>query len=391
MMDGQRTAGVPSLELAGIDGTNPLGFLAATGLLVVAHDSGASNARLRWKRGRTWIPVMDGLGGMDDDRPTWARIVASLRGNEVTLEAGQKYRKALKEFSSVKTAVKNERDSIKKKKLGKEERERAFQERVRPLEADLEAKRVMRLDALRAAVPRPELALGERIDCRADEFREHAETFVRTADATARDALRYLSAFGSDAVVKEGDGPRGEHEIEATPLCFISGSGGQNFLETVAKLCEKADVDRLRRTLFKPWTYRDEKLSMRWDPGEDKRYALLASNPSDDGALTEWMANLLAYRAMALLPCAPTRTGLGATGWARRDSEVVFSWPLWEFPAGPDLLRTMLQLRDLHSDEPNRESLRQRGVVAAYRARRFRFPPKGPSYKVNFGPARQLA
>jgi hypothetical protein len=129
---------------------------------------------------------------------------------------------------------------------------------------------------------------------------------------------------------------------------------------------------------------------MRWDPGEDKRYALTDVKPADEGAHTVWMANLLAYRSLVLFPCAPTRTGLGATAWATIEDDTAFTWPVWEFAAAPDTVRTLLQLEELRDARPDRCVLEARGIVAVFRARRIRFPPTGPSYKLNFSPARAL-
>jgi hypothetical protein len=100
------------------------------------------------------------------------------------------------------------------------------------------------------------------------------------------------------------------------------------------------------------------------------------------------MANLLAYRSLALFPCAPTRRGLGTTAWADIADERVFTWPIWEFAAGLDTVRTLLQLRDLRRDPLRHAALEARGIAAVFCARRIRFPPKGASYKLNFSPAR---
>src|SRR5438132_7386519 len=103
------------------------------------------------------------------------------------------------------------------------------------------------------------------------------------------------------------------------------------------------------QTLFEPWGYREEKLSMRWDPVEDRRYALMDRDPtaSDNKSRTVWMANLLAYRSLVLFPSAPTRKGLGATAWNRVDNATIFTWPIWEQPADPDSIRSLLQLSEL--------------------------------------------
>ena len=379
-----------SVELTGVDGTNPLGFLTALGTLVVARQAGESAACLRWKRVRTWTPVLDGLTTIVG-RDLYERLAAALQGKEISTDADKERAAAQKEFDDAKTEVKKEREKIKREKIsGKEARNEAIEKRVRPLERKADEKRRKWLEALKDAVPRPELALGARIDCTAGEYREHAREFARANDPASREALCYLAAFGSDACVEDGDAELRERTITPTPFCFIRGSGNQNFLDTVRKLLGNVTVDRLTRTLCETWTYRDKGLSMRWDPSEDKRYALTDVKPADEGARTVWMANLLAYRALALFPCAPTRRGLGTTAWAQIDNEDVFTWPLWEFAAGPDTVRTMLQLRELRETSLDRAALAARGIGAVFRARRIRFPPKGASYKLNFSPARQL-
>ena len=379
-----------SVELTGLDGTNPLGFLSALGTLVVARQAGESAACLRWKRARTWTPVLDGLT-TSDGRDLCKRLATALRGKSISRDAEEKHATAQKDFEKARTDVKKARESIKKEKIKKkEDRDKAIEERVRPLETIEEKKRREWLDARINAVPRPELALGARIDCKAGEYRQHATEFARASNPASGEALCYLAAFGSDACVEDGSAELRERTIAPTPFCFIRGSGNQNFLDTVRKLLGNVTADGLIQTLCEPWTYRDEGLSMRWDPSEDKRYALTDVKPADEGARTVWMANLLAYRALALFPCAPTRRGLGTTAWAEVENENVFTWPLWEFAAGPDTVRTMLQLRELRETSLDRAALAGRGIAAVFRARRIRFPPKGASYKLNFSPARQL-
>jgi hypothetical protein len=379
-----------SVELTGLDGTNPLGFLSALGTLVVVRQAGESAACLLWKRARAWTPVLDGLT-RSDGRDLYECLAAALRGKDISPDADNQRATAQKAFDDAKTAVKKEKEKIMKEKIkGKAARNEATEKRVRPLERIADEKRRKWLEALKAAVPRPELALGSRIDCKAGEYRQHAAEFACASDPDSREALGYFAAFGSDACVEDGDAELRERSIAPTPFCFIRGSGNQNFLDTVRKLLGKVTIDRLTQTLCEPWTYRDAGLSMRWDPSEDKRYALTDVKPAEEGARTVWMANLLAYRALALFPCAPTRRGLETTAWAQVEKENVFTWPLWEFAAAPDTVRTMLQLRELRESSLDRAALAGRGIAAVFRARRIRFPPKGASYKLNFSPARQL-
>jgi len=102
------------------------------------------------------------------------------------------------------------------------------------------------------------------------------------------------------------------------------------------------------------------------------------------------MANLLGYRALVLFPCAPGRRELIATGWATLDDEdPALTWPIWEFSAAPDTIRSLLQLRQLAEPQPDRSTLRARGVAVIFRSHRIKVGT-GSNYKVNFSPARAV-
>jgi hypothetical protein len=378
-----------AVELAGLDGTNPLGFLAALGALVVARAASEPTARLRWRRGRTWVPVLDCLTTAERAQIS-DRLAQGLRGKEVSPDAAKKRDDADRIHRQARTAVKKEMERIKREQLKGQDRKAAIEERVRPLEDAAAIKRTEWLGALKDAVPRPELALGARIDCTAREYRNHAGEFVEAGNGAAPEAVHLLAAFGTDACLADSTGDSQERKIEATRFCFIRGSGNQNFLDTVRKLIAEVTAERVAQALFEPWAYRDPGLSMRWDSGEDRRYALTDTKPADEGALTVWMANLLAYRGLVLFPCAPTRRGLGTTAWTTIQDESAFTWPLWEFAAAPDTVRALLQLHELREARLDRRTLDARGIAAVFRARRIRFPPTGSSYKLNFSPARAV-
>jgi hypothetical protein len=382
-------AGAHSIELTALDGTNPLGFLAALGSLVVARAAGEPDARLRWRRLRTWTPVLESLTTADQAQ-LCERLAGDLRGQAVSPKAGERRDATDKAHKAARTAVSNELKRVKAERLKGQERRDALDRRVGPLKEEANRKREEWLAALKDAVPRPELALGARIDCTPGEYREQARELAERCDGAAREALDLLAAFGSDACLEDRKGDPRERRIEATPFCFIRGSGHQDFLDTVRKLLAEVTPERVAQALFEPWTYRDPGLSMRWDPGEDKRYALTDVKPADEGAQTVWIANLLAYRSLVQFPCAPTKQGLGATAWTTIEDDTAFTWPVWEFAAAPDTVRTLLQLEELRDARLDRRALEARGIVAIFRARRIRFPPTGSSYKLNFSPARAL-
>ncbi len=374
-----------SFELTGPEGTNPLGFLAALGALVALLASGERQVRLRWRRAHTWVPVIDGASaGTEADLAR--RIAAALQGSPAPADAGRRRATAQKAMEAAKTAVKRKHDEIRKRGLRGAEREEAIERELRPIEREYSEKRHQWLEALRAEVPRPELALGKLIDCMPDEYRDLAAELVGGATHAARDALDLLAAFGSDGAVARSAA------IEATPFCFITGAGHQFFLETARELIGVVTAERVQQALFERWEYRDLKLSMRWDPVEDRRYALLDRDPTaaDNKPRTVWMANALAYRALALFPSAPTRRGLAVTGWNLDERPPTFTWPLWEFPAGPDVVRTLLQLQGLTAARVDASELRARGVAAIYRSERILLGSAGKG-QLNFGQARALA
>lgn len=375
-----------SVELAGIDGANPLGFLAALGTLVTIRQAGEKEARLRWTRARTWAPVLDGISTSDHAALSDA-LATVLRGRVVSCDDEQRRQAAQREFDIAKKAAADKKKEIGNRGLSRTGRDAAMSLELRPLEQTRTEKRQQWLDALEKAVPRPELAIGKRIDCTTEEYREHAGGCLDGARHSDREMPDLLAAFGSDACREKNS-----DAIAPTPFCFIKGSGQQFFLDTVRQLMEKVTPERVDQALFAPWAYHDEGLSMRWDPIEDRRYALMDRDPtaSDNKSRTVWMANLLAYRALVLFSCAPGRRGLTTAAWdLLDDKELSFTWPIWEFSATAETILSVLQLRELAVQRRDRSTWRARGIAAVFRSRRIKVGA-GSNYKLNFSPARAV-
>lgn len=326
-------AGGHDIVLAGLDGSNPLGFLAALGTLAVLRAGGERNARLHWCRQFTWRPVVSGVSASDQDEVA-ARIAEVLKDEE-----------------------------------------------------------------------RAELSIGlaedpgnRIIDCDADHYATVAGAAGAAARWDRRILVDFLAAFASDGSIdvdRRGK-PRlqkmtGRPRLLSTPFQFTRGSGQQYFLGSVWKLVQEVDENRICEALFQAWRYQDEKFSLRWDPAEDRRYALMDRDPTatDNKTRTVWMANLLAYRALTLFPSAPQANGLRTVGWSSVNRTECFTWPIWERPCDPDTIKSVLLLPELYSEQPDREKLRERGVVASFRARRIRVG-SGANFKLNFSPARGL-
>ena len=361
-------------ELGGLDGANPLGFLATLGVLVTLDRSGERHARIAWIRRQTWVPVLDQVKAASEE--DLSKIVADgLRGRAVSEEAERRLEKVRKAMDATKTELKKKRDDIRRRPLTAAERREARDRELRPLEEKLAALREQYARVLLEAAPRVELALGKRIkDATGEHYRQLAQGLLETADVANRDELDQLAALGSDGCLRNG-------QLLPTSFEFTRGSGHQLFLEDVRKLLHKVTPQRVHECLFEPWAYRDEGLSLRWDPIEDRRYALLDRDPSEEGSRTVWMANLLAYRGLALLPSAPTSHGLATAGW--EPSQETFTWPLWNAPLGIAAVKSALWMRELVEEKPDRAVLVARGVCVAFRVRRIEVGTGG-NRKVNF-------
>ena len=137
------------------------------------------------------------------------------------------------------------------------------------------------------------------------------------------------------------------------------------------ELAIKTGRDELYRCLFGVWTRQDQGLSLRWDPEDDRRYALRWRNPSSEETGTEWGGNRLAFEALPLFPVAPSGRNLSTTGFSREGREILWTWPIWEPPIDLDTARSLLALPELQKVVPDRASLASMGVPEVYRSRRI--------------------
>lgn len=226
--------------------------------------------------------------------------------------------------------------------------------------------------------------VGKNITVRSERFREFAWMAAESASSFDRRAADFAASFGNEVCVEDK-----KDRIQYTSLCFITGSGHQDFLDTMRKLAEKVEADHLRRALFEEWDYSDDGLSMRWDPAEAREYALRWNDPGPEGATTVWGANRLAIEALPLFPTQPSRSGLRTTGFRKAKYADEFTWPIWTQPAGCETVRSLLGLGELEQDSPDRRMLAAMGVEEVFRAQRVRIGT-GANFKVSFRPARSV-
>jgi hypothetical protein len=179
-------------------------------------------------------------------------------------------------------------------------------------------------------------------------------------------SVAFLAAFGSSITTND------QGDIEDTGLRTMSGAGHQHFVKTMNDLARITTAEQIHEALFDAWTYPDEKVGLRWDPGEDKRYALAWKNPSTDATMTQRGANRLAIEALPLLSTAPVSSHLETTGFSgHKSNNTFFTWPIWDAPVSLDTGRSLLALIELQSEAPDPAILDARGICAAYRSQRI--------------------
>lgn len=381
-MTGGMTSGEDGLVLSGLDGGNPLAFLAALGafreLSLVWPDR---NVKMRWvRRGGAWRPelVMKETQTASEISKILAEHMRCGFAADPTLEDDRD--RAQKKYAELRKEIKDLRDEIKKRGLKKKEKEAAEKEELPPLEKKANDARAAWLESLSRVVPFKEMRLGKHLDSSRDEFRETARDIMEGASQKTRERLDMLAAFGSDGCFDEKS-----LRIQATPFCFATGSGHQYFLDTARQLVGNVTARRIESCLFQQWNHLDEKLSMRWDPIEDRRYALMWDSPtsSNNKALTNWAANLLAYRSLQFFSSMPMQFGLKTTAFQKNR---YFVWPIWADALKPDVVRSLLSISTLADVEANAATLRAIGVKATYRAEKLTVGTP-PLHKYNFSPA----
>jgi len=85
-----------------------------------------------------------------------------------------------------------------------------------------------------------------------------------------------------------------------------------------------------------------------------------------------WGANRLAIEALPLLPTAPVKGRLETTGFTQRKGRgVVWTWPIWTELIGLDAVRSLVTLAELQEDAPDRCALSAMGIAEVYRSQRI--------------------
>lgn len=364
------------IRLTGIRGDNPLGFLAALGAFATL-DSPETPCRLKWDYLSpilSWAPPVQPTtaGGSPCSsqpcqtghrplQPAETRLVEELHTRLFRQPLCQEISEALsaasKQAKKAATAVKNKEKEIKKRRLERAELKQARDKELPPLleaarQAQAQYRRLLgqvRLD--------PVLTLGDNLTAANEEWVEFVERVITSGKETAnRRDLALLASFGI------GDPNRPDEQMFATPWALLRGAGHQHFLGTVRELVHLCTPCHYAKALFGPWIPSDERLSLRLDPAEDRRYALMAADPTsaDNTPRTLWGANRLAFEGLQFFPAYPSHP-VAFAAWRNQErgnwvTACQIRWPLWRHSLSADAVRSLLLLPVFWSDLPLSQS-----------------------------------
>lgn len=223
-------------------------------------------------------------------------------------------------------------------------------------------------------------AVGDNLTLSPTQFGKLAKSTLAKAcegDQPSLSDLEFLAAFGTDAAYQPHSKDR--TLMQDTALRTMSGAGHQHFIKFMREIISNSTSPHLHSTLFQPWTYEDEGrgMNLRWDPSDDRRYAMRWKNPSADPAVTMRGANRLAIEALPLFPTAPMGNDLATTGF-RFSRGTFWSWPIWEPAIELCVIRSLLQLDAVSQNKKtdgqsttHQATLSTQGIAVIFRSQRI--------------------
>lgn len=168
-----------------------------------------------------------------------------------------------------------------------------------------------------------------------DDFKRFLAASVEAWLLGYEEGASYAAAYGTDVAV-DGKG-------NTKPTAFHFTAANQTFLGAVDGLRASITHEWVKASLFEG---RGEKpgSNLRWDPGAERNWALMADNPSGDGTRVDAPLEWLAFRGLPLLPSFPRGERIITTGVVGRGDDMAFTWPLWQVPASRDTARSLVQV-----------------------------------------------
>ncbi|MCY4165772.1 MAG: hypothetical protein OXF03_06460 [Gammaproteobacteria bacterium] len=294
------------IALNGLDGSNPLGFLAAVGLLRTLSDIEHLPVRMAWRSlEEGWRPILYGLRG---DRALLCKKLLEAIGafSSAVLDIG-------KELDNNKESNKFPFDS------------RRFRAALKSAADQPRAEGRREIDLLAG------LGTDLPLDKKGGLFRCTELKMVRSGDSNRQGMLWYAKSIQANV---------DERMIERA--LFFSWD-------------YKDEGYSLR------WDpLEDQRYALRW---RDPKKSTLA-----DGPATMMAANCLAVEALRCFPVMPSGDSVQTTGFLKKGRQKRFIWPIWMPPLDIEIVRSLLSFPLLHKTPLPRAELAAKGIADAYSA-----------------------
>lgn len=294
------------LKLEGLDGSNPLAFLAALGVLQVLTDSqmsGAHEWRLSWRDEGRWLAVLHGSTDLQS-------IVQHLHADLA---------------------------------LWKEELalQLAYDEDGRRVSASAK-------NATFDLKPSPEA------------FRAYADEIASKCGPERMRSVRMAAAYGSE-LVTDNNG-----RLKPTALHFTAGQ--QSFLSMIRALQQGLTPEDFHEALVGPWRNSSKLPSMSWNASAVRIYAYRADNPSDEKRGSVPAADWLAFVGLRFFPVVCRNSRLVTTGVRGGWKNSTMTWPIWTSALSVNAIRSLLAWRGL-GDSFTRKNCSAVGISALYKSK----------------------
>lgn len=149
-------------------------------------------------------------------------------------------------------------------------------------------------------------------------------------------------------------------------------------LGNIRQVMRLTAADHLDRTLFRTWDYGDalDNQSLHWEPSEDRRHAYQWHMPSGDptrkrcGGMLG--ANRLAFEAWPLFPSFAAGDRVATRAFkGHRAYDTFLTWPLWTCPLSADAIASLLSLAVLQCNEPSYSNFHHHNVACVFRSQRI--------------------
>lgn len=157
---------------------------------------------------------------------------------------------------------------------------------------------------------------------------------------TTRCDTDMFAAFASDLAVEKDKLRKTAFDLTSGPQRMLQ------ILVDAAKGIEENTECQFEEALKGPWRYQDKDHSLGWDPQTQRLHALRWKAPTNDKENRSVRAAVfLGSLALSMFPCFTVASRLRTTGFDRDGKDEWFSWSIWKDPISLATLRSLLSHR----------------------------------------------